>query len=383
MAIIKCENCNRTMIPRKDYYECPICHKKQGINDLSETISKDNKKQELLNFIKEGNNNDVLLVNMLTKICMNVGNDALVQLLFAYIERETKPEILKQEIEKYFSCEEEKSNFEYVIKYLVDNCEYKFIIVLDNCVNSLDIYNQCKDYISNKIKSIEEEIEKTSLVNPDVFVCYSSNDLEQVVPIIDEIESSGFKCWYADRNIPKNHPTNFDYKKNIEEAIFNSKIFLLFASKNSMYSIDVQWEMDKAIEYGRDKRVEYVISSLKHTPRFKDFFDGVQWIDATNSNEIEVLVERLHYLMSNKNDEAVVCSAEETEEIDENDTSVESQETYESQETAEDEDGLINQCDIADISCEEVCCFENSVDSASDQIGKKELGVKSFYNALS
>lgn len=299
MPIIKCDNCNHSMIARKDYYECPICHSIKGNDTIQINEFKYNHKNQLVDYLKKGIDNRIVLSTLVKSVLLDNPKDKTALLLSAYLEKDSKPDLYKQEIDSFFSSVDEKDNYELIFKYLVNYSEYKFLTYLENIIANLNMSEECNNILEIKKKEIEDYIEKTSVINSDVFVCYSSNDLLEVNSIVDSIEKEGFSCWYADRNMPKNHPTNFDYKKNIEMAITNCKVFLVIASKNCMYSNDVQWEIDIASSLDK-KRVEYLISSVKHTPKFRDFFDGLQWIDATESDETMVLIERINYLINNK-----------------------------------------------------------------------------------
>ncbi len=302
MPTIKCDNCNFDMIARKDYYECPCCHSKKDKNNLKEKKETMDYKKELIEYISK----DKVEYNVLEKLIDNVictnPNDPLSCLISSFINKNNSPEGLKQSINNFFNNDSEKNNYDIIVNFIINNSDYKFIVSLENCLKDNGLFGNYKDVINDKKNILEDEINRTSVLYADVFVCYSSNDIEIVKNTIDYIERDGINCWYADRNMPKNHPTDFDYKKRIESAISNCKVFLVIASKNSMYSSDVQWEIDCAIENGCNKKVEYVISPIKHIAKFKTFFNGIQWIDATEDEQYDVLVERINYLLTNSND---------------------------------------------------------------------------------
>jgi len=384
VAIIKCSNCNHTMIRKKDYFECPICHQ---IKDVGESVDvkKENYKDDLIKIIKENVTNEVLLNNSINKVLSEKSTDKLALLIISYIERNIRPDSFQQNIFDFFSSEEEEPNYEIILKYLIDNSEYKFLINIEDCIINNPKLSGYIDSIYEKKKLIEEEIEKTSLINADVFVCYSSNDSSEAIKIVDTIENAGITCWYAGRNMPKNHPTNYDYKKNIDAAISKCKIFLVIASKNSMYSSDVQWEIDKAIEYNCGNRVEYLISSLKHTPRFRDFFDGLQWIDATENDETDILIERLNYLLSRKNVEEAYEEIVDSHEAPNNDDATKGEDdlvegSYQDESEKVDDYIYNNQDDVNYQEETENDDNDANIEQEQNIVNQKELGINAYFD---
>lgn len=77
------------------------------------------------------------------------------------------------------------------------------------------------------------------------FISYSSRDYYFVSRIRDAIESAGIKCWMAPRDIP--HGTN--YAHIIEVAIKNAQQFVIILSSNSIWSVWVEKELQRAIHH--------------------------------------------------------------------------------------------------------------------------------------
>ena len=378
MPIIKCDNCNHSMIPRKDFYECPICHsKKENVSVVNQEVKK-NHKSDLVDYINKGIDNKTLLSVLIKNVLTENPKDEMALLLASYLEKDTKPNSFKNGIESFFLCKEEKLYYESIFKYLVNYSEYKFLTHIDSILSKIEISEECKTGLRLKMKEIEELIERTSVINSDVFVCYSSNDLSKVNAIVTAVEEAGYTCWYADRNMPKNHPTDFEYKKNIEQAINNCKVFLVVASKNCMYSSDVQWEIDIASSLC-DRRIEYLISTIKHTPRFRDFFDGKQWIDATGSDQTEVLIERINFLISNK--EVVKETSKETyveEEFDDGYSTI-----YQDDPVEEYIEENRNTVDTEDIEVKEITDVDKNQTTNLKDLGIKAFECKDYDEAIS
>lgn len=378
MTNVKCSQCNHDMYFENGFYVCPICHHQQQV-DGSLMLESNIIKKDLIKYLKSEKDNEKYLVNLIEKISVNNPNDEMALLIMAYFEREAKPEKFKKAINNYFTNKEEEENFEVIVKFIINNCDYKFIIHLEEVLKKENLIDTYNDLIQNKICQIETENSNASIPFADVFVCYSSNDLEQVVKIVDTIEEDGVSCWYADRNMPKNNPIYFDYKKTIENAIKNCKVFLVITSKNCMYSSDVQWELGVATENNCNNRIEYVIKSVKHTSLFKKFFDGLQWIDSVNEDEedaLEVLLDRINFMLSTKS------SKESSFEQEENSTSEElmNQEDNNQSELVESVSQPLNDDNVEEIVDDEsfdtyapeesasqsLCCDENQEEIIND-----------------
>ena len=385
MPIVKCSNCNHIMIKRKNFYECPICHSEQEYeNPTIEQIKNDNK-GDLLAFIKNENDNKSVLLNLVNKVLNNNPNDSMALLLSAFINREVKPEKFKSEITNYFNNQEEQANFDIIIKFILKNSEYKFISYLETVLANLKLLSTYSEFIEEKKNEIANDAANTSLIKSDVFVCYSSNDLDRTEKIVSSIEEAGIQCWYANRNMPKNHPTDFEYKKNIETVIKNCKVFLVIMSKNCMYSKDTQWELQVAAENNISDRVEYLISSVKHTPLFRDFFDGIQWINAIDDDQTDVLIERIHYLLNkdiiNVNNEQVDHSEKsnneknETIESDNSDVHEENCTFNDEVNVFDSENHQPNEFDDGNENFDNNESFEKY-----DDLDYKKLGIQEYYN---
>ncbi len=144
----------------------------------------------------------------------------------------------------------------------------------------------------------------------DVFLAYSSKDMNKVVEVLNFIEASGLTCFAAFRNLQHGRDAVANYEKALYTAIDNSSIFVFVSSVNSRNnSCDAMTreiphirkkDMQKAPEartYSqlpekyRTLKVEYRLDN-KPTPladrTLKDFFSGL-----TYAENFDQLVERL------------------------------------------------------------------------------------------
>lgn len=76
----------------------------------------------------------------------------------------------------------------------------------------------------------------------DYFISYSSKDKDIAFRIVNAIESAGYTCWIAPRNIPYGTP----YARAIMEGIDECDTFIVLITDNSIESEDVLNEVDNA-----------------------------------------------------------------------------------------------------------------------------------------
>ena len=81
----------------------------------------------------------------------------------------------------------------------------------------------------------------------EVFISYSTIDLENAETVRNVLEKNGISCWMAPRDIPGGS----NYTKEIPIAIRNCKIFVLILSKNAQKSQWVLKELDSAVNHGK------------------------------------------------------------------------------------------------------------------------------------
>ena len=126
--------------------------------------------------------------------------------------------------------------------------------------------------------------------NFDIFISYSSKDKSVAERLITHIESKGYTCWIAPRNIEG----GAEYSEVIEQAILNCKIFLLVFSEHSDKSPWVKSELNIAFSENR-YIIPYKIDTtpLKGTMRL--LLNDKHWIDKnTDENkQIDLLLSAI------------------------------------------------------------------------------------------
>lgn len=108
-----------------------------------------------------------------------------------------------------------------------------------------------------------------------VFISYSSKDAVLANKIVAFLESQGYPCWIAPRDIASGR----DYTDMINDAILNCRAVVLIVSGRSLQSQWVKKELSTAVSYNK-LIIPYRISNVEITGGLQFLLNNVQWIEA-------------------------------------------------------------------------------------------------------
>lgn len=100
---------------------------------------------------------------------------------------------------------------------------------------------------------MQERFKAYSGSEPFIFVSYAHADSDRVYPIITRLHEEGYRIWY-DEGIP---PTEA-WRAVINEHIFKSAVFMIFATRSSMQSREVIGECTFAINLNKKLHIIYL-----------------------------------------------------------------------------------------------------------------------------
>lgn len=109
-----------------------------------------------------------------------------------------------------------------------------------------------------------------------VFISYSTKDVAVANQVVSYLESRGYPCWIAPRNIS----SGGDYTDMINDAIRDCRALVLIMSSRSVQSQWVKKELATAVSFNRTI-IPFRISSVQLTGGLQFLLNNVQWIDAT------------------------------------------------------------------------------------------------------
>ncbi len=163
----------------------------------------------------------------------------------------------------------------------------------------------------------------------DVFIAYSSKDIDTVLELMRELEDSGLSCFVAFRNLQHGRDAVANYEESLKEAIRNCKILVFVSSKNSRsFKCDA---FDKELSYIKDydlavnpayrdnyealpqeqrkPRVEYRLDDKRSVGAdafMKEFFAGLDYCETLEKTILRVIQckKALNAPRTNSTDEA-------------------------------------------------------------------------------
>lgn len=137
--------------------------------------------------------------------------------------------------------------------------------------------------------------------SPDVFISFSSKNIETARCVCDELEAQGVTCWLADPN-RNDIPPGTNWAEHLMHGLRNSRMVLLIFSKDSNLSKHVQSEIGIATNYKLDilpMRIQDEAPSgvLQYYLIHTQWFDLIPAPPPLEKDKLERLTEVIRRLM--------------------------------------------------------------------------------------
>jgi len=133
------------------------------------------------------------------------------------------------------------------------------------------------------------------LKGPKVFISYSSRDQVVGMKILEYLEFNDVACWMAPRDILPGD----NYAESIINGIGQASAFLLILSQHSNDSVQVQREVDRAVN-AKIPIYPLKISQVNLSQSMEYYLCNTQWIDCSAGDFDQALVEVVKTLKSLK-----------------------------------------------------------------------------------
>jgi hypothetical protein len=124
---------------------------------------------------------------------------------------------------------------------------------------------------------------------PMVFLSYSSKDTEQVIPIRDRLEASGFRTWMHSKDVRPGEK----WAESIEDAIESADYFLVFLTKDYVKSEHMYIELKMALNQAKQRKGIYLIPVRLEDVETPSELMNYQWVDFLDEDALSQLVEAL------------------------------------------------------------------------------------------
>ncbi len=157
------------------------------------------------------------------------------------------------------NVEENYSEIECVIRFLIKSLQTEYLLELNNLVEraykqrDLVLFEKYSTEISLEAEKVENGVYETKMPR-DVFIAYSSKDMETVSELCEVLEGQGLKCFVAARNLRHGKGSVENYDKLLCEAMDHCKTFVFVSSTNSRsFSCDA---LIKELPYIQERDIE-------------------------------------------------------------------------------------------------------------------------------
>lgn len=140
--------------------------------------------------------------------------------------------IRKIDITECFDC------IETMIKFLLSSLQSEFVLEMSDLIerayknSDLAKYEKYSTALSVEAEKLENCIYMTAFPR-DVFVAYSSKDMDKVFELVECLEEQGFSCFVAARNLRHGRGAVENYDKALKEAMDSCKSFVFVSGINS------------------------------------------------------------------------------------------------------------------------------------------------------
>ena len=127
---------------------------------------------------------------------------------------------------------------ETMIKFLLASLQSEYILetgdLIDRAYKGTDLvkYEKYSTELSLEAEKLDDCVYMTSYPR-DVFVAYSSKDMNKVFELVECLEEQGFSCFVAARNLRHGKGAVENYDKALREAMDNCRSFVFVSSMNS------------------------------------------------------------------------------------------------------------------------------------------------------
>lgn len=215
--------------------------------------------------------------------------------------------------------EKEYEKLEWVVEFMLRSLQSDNITSMSRLLEKAKLYAEQRN-IDDKtwIKLVNKFEAEVLRVNNgvydvdlprDVFIAYSSKDIDLAYQIVNVLEANDMSCFIATRNLQNGSNATNNYQTNIQKAIDNSTVFLFISTNNSRskscdaYDIEMQYIMNSELlrlgnithkvyeklgkESNKKPRIEFLVDKYTGTSIYentvKSFFKGYTYCKDVNS----------------------------------------------------------------------------------------------------
>ena len=129
-------------------------------------------------------------------------------------------------------------NIELILNFLINSLALEWVTPIAALIErtyketNLIKYNKYSSMLESETEKIDDCIYLTTYPR-DVFVAYSSKDIDKALELVDVLEEQGLSCFISIRNLRHGAGSRENYEKALQEAMDNCASFVFVSSMNS------------------------------------------------------------------------------------------------------------------------------------------------------
>ena len=165
------------------------------------------------------------------------------------------------------SADENAVFMDLVVDFMIRSLNSKHILPVAHLIERA-YKNQDLKKFEEYTTRLEQEAQKvdagvySTLIPRDVFIAYSSKDMDAVTELVELLESNGLSCFVAMRNLQHGRNAVANYSAALKSAIDNSKMIVFVSSKNSRnFSCDA---LTEELQYIRESEIKSAPAEFKN-----------------------------------------------------------------------------------------------------------------------
>lgn len=246
----KCVKCGGKLTENGALYQCEYCHAEFAVENLEkekEALAQllDEQKREKLSNLRRllwtEIHEEYIDSEKIAELCGSIRKlspDDFEARFFEVANSGSEAQINAFLRGVDFSDPNQKLWAEETVKFMLKSLRAKNLLAVQNLIErafkdgDLEKYEKYSTVFSREAERVSKGVYEPSLPR-DVFVMYSSKDMEKVESLVETLEEQGFTCFVAARNLQHGRGATANYGQALEKAMSACKTIVFVSSKYS------------------------------------------------------------------------------------------------------------------------------------------------------
>lgn len=243
-----CQVCGGTVQKIDDIYECEYCQCRYSVEKLdnyAETVSKlfDDAMLKLISNARKNLYDAVtakyISSNAVHEHCLQlkkyIPDDFQANFYDAVVMSSSKN---VASLIKKINVKEHYDSLDVMLVFLIKSLKLEYVsatsLLIENAYKGFDLekYRKYSNMLEIEAEKLDNCVYLTTYPR-DVFVAYSSKDIEKAFELVEVLEEQGLSCFISIRNLRHGAGAQENYEKSLQEAMDSCTSFVFVSSMNS------------------------------------------------------------------------------------------------------------------------------------------------------